>query len=90
MASLWKIDDAVTTVFNKLFYEKMCNDGLTPLEALRQTKLALYNSPERIESSARDRGTDFSASPAPEDGHQPSTATAIRHWASFMLSGPGR
>jgi len=80
-----------TAVFNELFFDKMFGDGgLPPLEALRQKKLALYNSPERIESSARHRDTNFSASPVPEDGDQPTSATAIRHWASFVLSGPGR
>jgi len=35
VASLWKVDDAATAEFMKMFYRKMLKDGMRPAAALR-------------------------------------------------------
>jgi CHAT domain-containing protein len=90
VASLWKVDDEATAALMGLFYHKLWQEKLPPLEALRQAQLFLYRHPERIGPLARARGPDF-AKAARRPATPPAAARApARLWAGFVLSGAGR
>lgn len=46
VASLWKIDDAATTIFMTQFYRSMLKDHLTPTAALRKAQLHMISLPQ--------------------------------------------
>jgi CHAT domain-containing protein/tetratricopeptide (TPR) repeat protein len=90
VASLWKVDDEATAALMGLFYHKLWQEGLPPLDALRQAQLTLHRNPERIARLARLRGPDFTKeaeAPAPPG---PAARAPTRLWAGFVLSGAGR
>jgi CHAT domain-containing protein/tetratricopeptide (TPR) repeat protein len=92
VGSLWKVDDEATAALMGLFYHKLWQEKLPPLEALRQAQLALYYHPERIPILARERGPDFEKAarlPA-ASGAASARRSPARLWAGFVLSGSGR
>jgi CHAT domain-containing protein len=95
VASLWKVDDDATAALMALFYHQLWVQGRPPLEALRQAQLALYGHPQEVKALARGRGPDFDQTvervtqPRPKAG-RPEKRAAVRDWAAFVLSGPGR
>jgi CHAT domain-containing protein len=92
IASLWQVDDDATAALMGLFYHKLWQEKLPPIEALRQAQLTLYRHPERIPQLARARGPDFDKAarlPAASGAASARRAPA-RLWAGFVLSGAGR
>jgi CHAT domain-containing protein len=93
IASLWKVDDQATAALMALFYHKLWTEGKTPLEALRDSQLALMRHPDQIGNLATTRGPDFTKTVRLVDGGQntPRATTADpRLWSGFVLSGAGR
>jgi len=99
VASLWKVDDAATTVLMEQFYTNLWSRKMPKLEALRQAQLTVLNNPslvsKRRAEPAKQRGVDEKEEKLPQGGPTaPPTAPSPRSdpalWAAFVLSGDGR
>jgi CHAT domain-containing protein len=95
VASLWKVDDEATAALMAVFYHELWQEGRPPLEALRQAQLALYRNPKDVGTLAKGRGPDFDKTvkrvvQPPPKGERPTKPAAVKDWAAFVLSGPGR
>jgi CHAT domain-containing protein/tetratricopeptide (TPR) repeat protein len=96
LASLWKVPDEATAALMGRFYHKLWEEGLPPMDALRQAQLEIYRRPERIaEWSKSIRGKFEVVSGSPET--RPAEITPSQdgttppfYWAAFSLSGLGR
>jgi CHAT domain-containing protein len=92
VASLWKVDDQATAALMKLFYHKLWQERKPPIVALREAQLTVYRNPEQIGQLAGARGLDFTKTVQAVKGDRTAPAaktTPARHWAGFILSGPG-
>jgi CHAT domain-containing protein len=92
VASLWKVDDAATTVLMEHFYANLWSEKMSKLEALRQAQLTVLNDPELM---TKKRGIDEKPEKLPPGGS--TTRPAVRAtrsnpalWAAFVLSGDVR
>lgn len=56
VVSLWSVDDQVTAVLMKRFYEQMLKAGKPPAEALREAQLSIYKQGRRGRSTYRTWG----------------------------------
>jgi CHAT domain-containing protein/tetratricopeptide (TPR) repeat protein len=99
VASLWKVDDAATSVLMEQFYTNLWTRKMPKLEALRQAQLAVLNDPglvtKRRARLAKERGIGETPVKLQEGGHvaEPTPAGARSDpslWAAFVLSGDGR
>ncbi len=99
VASLWKVDDAATTVLMEQFYTNLWSKKMPKLEALRQAQLTVLNNPGLVKTRraelAKQRGIDEKPEKLPEGGRiAPAGDRATRSdpslWAAFVLSGDGR
>jgi CHAT domain-containing protein len=96
VASLWKVDDAATTVLMQQFYTNLWSKKMPKLEALRQAQLTVLNNPGLVVASraelAKHRGIDEKPEKLPNGGQaappdtQPARSNPA-HWAAFVLSG---
>jgi tetratricopeptide (TPR) repeat protein/CHAT domain-containing protein len=96
MASLWRVDDAATTVLMEQFYLNLWTHKMPKLEALRQAQLTVLNQPglvvARRAELANQRGIDPAPVKLPARGQiaAPSagkTRSNPAFWAAFVLSG---
>jgi CHAT domain-containing protein len=99
VASLWKVDDAATTVLMEQFYDNLWTKKLHKLEALRQAQLTVLKDPELVTNRraelAKERGIGEAAVKLPEGGRvaapNPRDARSDPSlWAAFVLSGDVR
>ncbi len=94
VAGLWKVEDQATAALMGLFYHKLWRENKSPVVALREAQLTVYQNPERIPRLAKGRGPDFEAvaklptTPAKE--LKPGARAPVKLWAAFVLSGAGQ
>jgi CHAT domain-containing protein len=98
VASLWKVDDAATSVLMERFYVNLWEKKLPKLEALRQAQLAVLNDPALVRGRRAElakRGIDETPGeaaggrpPAPSDRTDARSDPAL--WAAFVLGGDAR
>ena len=72
VASLWKVDDAATTVLMEQFYTNLWSKKMPKLEALRQAQLTVLNNPGLVKARqaelAKRRGIDEKPEKLPDGG----------------------
>ncbi|MEW8347348.1 MAG: tetratricopeptide repeat protein [Candidatus Thiodiazotropha taylori] len=85
LATLWSVADESTGQFMKAMYERRETQGLSKLEALRQTQLAMLGGELRGEHGA---GRGFSRDDRPNDAAKswPGYSHPF-YWAPFILMG---
>ncbi len=95
-ASLWKVDDAATSVLMEEFFSNLWQKKLTRLEALRQAQLTVLNHPEQVAERKKEmrvelakHGQDLQSFELP-DGGKVQNRSHPAWWAAFVLSGDGR
>jgi CHAT domain-containing protein len=99
VTSLWKLEDAATSLLMEEFYTNLWQKKLPKLEALRQAQLTVLREPERVRKRHEEltelnqtRGKlavtvtpDLSSEPASSSPRTPPV-----FWAAFVLSGDVR
>jgi tetratricopeptide (TPR) repeat protein len=98
VASMWKVNDAATSVLMEQFYTNLWVKKMSKLEALRQAQLAVLNNPGLVRARRAElvkRGIGETPGKLPVAGSvPPSSAAGARSepslWAAFVLSGDSR
>tara|TARA_E500000305_G_C4009027_1_gene231643 strand:- start:1095 stop:1481 length:387 start_codon:yes stop_codon:yes gene_type:complete len=99
LGSLWSVDDAATAALMKLFYTKLWNEKLPPIEAIRQAQLEIYRDPGLIEKLTGQRAPLFEGEEnlsrgdltlnANANKQTSQSRTPARLWAAWTLQGSG-
>ena len=88
LATLWRVDDAGTSLLMQRFYELLATGELTKAEALQQAQLSLLHQEdtltERFQNLGIERGGLANASPS---ASSPATLEHPYYWAPFILIG---
>jgi len=94
VGSLWKVDDAATSVLMQEFYTNLWVRKRSKLEALREAQLTVLNNPglvERHRVELAKRGIGPAVKLSGESRVVPPTAPGVRSdpslWAAFVFSG---
>jgi CHAT domain-containing protein len=96
MASLWKVDDAATSLLMKQFYHHLWQEKLSKLEALRRAQLYVLRHPDQVQQRRRElaaqgvRAPEAEANPLPGGGQMAPGRSHPALWAAFVLSGDPR
>ena len=98
VASLWKVDDAATSILMEQFYTNLWVKKLPKLEALRQAQITVLNDPGLVRARSAElaqRGIGEKPEKLPEGGRVAPTiprdaGSDPSLWAAFVLSGDGR
>jgi CHAT domain-containing protein/tetratricopeptide (TPR) repeat protein len=92
VSSLWKVNDAATSVLMEEFYANLWQRQLPKVEALRQAQLTVLKDPERVRrrqaelAKAGLRAPEEEAAPLPKPGTGGERSHPVL-WAAFTLSG---
>ncbi len=92
IASLWKVSDQPTAALMRLFYINLWEQGMPPIDALRQAQLAIHRHPVHVETLAGvARGPNFDrvVKLVTDDEAATDSQASPRWWAGFVLSGSG-
>ena len=101
VASLWKVEDASTSLLMETFYANLWQKKLPRAEALRQARLSLIRDPKQIADRARSLTVELarrgrgpkSPTPRPFVAGITTKPNAKAHpglWAGFVISGDWR
>ncbi|MEO0851914.1 MAG: tetratricopeptide repeat protein [Cyanobacteria bacterium J06648_11] len=88
LATLWRVNDAGTSLLMQRFYEFMATGELTKAEALRQAQLSLLNREATLDDRFTTLGIDRGGlTTADESSSPPATLEHPYYWAPFILIG---
>src|SRR5262249_37939457 len=93
VVSLWKVQDAATSVLMEEFYANLWQRKLPRLEALRQAQLTVLRNPTRVQQRQKElaklgvRGPEDEPEPLPKGGLAAAPRSHPALWAAFILSG---
>jgi len=87
LATLWRIDDAGTSLLMQRFYELLATGGLTKAEALQQAQLSLLNQEESLDQRFETLGLERGLANANAPASTPATLGHPYYWAPFILVG---
>jgi CHAT domain-containing protein/Tfp pilus assembly protein PilF len=97
VTSLWRVDDAATTLLMEEFYANLWKKKLPKLEALRQAQLTVLAHPETVGERAKQlnaelakRGLKLDKPVALPNGGVIGQRSHPAWWAAFVLSGDSR
>lgn len=87
LSTLWPIDDFATSLFMERFYRNSLRDGMSHLEAMRETQLWFLEASRRSVIEKVKPGED---SLTIESAHLPPTFMLPSFWAPFVINGDWR
>ncbi|MEL7333142.1 MAG: CHAT domain-containing protein, partial [Cyanobacteria bacterium J06560_2] len=88
LATLWRVNDAGTSLLMQRFYEFMATGELTKAEALRQAQLSLLNGEATLNERFATLGIDRGGLISEAEASSPSaTLDHPYYWAPFILIG---
>ncbi len=101
VASLWKVEDAATSVLMEGFYDNLWRKNMPCAEALHQAKLTVLRNPEIVTSRRRElrdglarRAVSLEESVTLPGGSSTTAPAPVQthpaQWAAFVLSGDWR
>lgn len=97
VTSLWKVNDAATSILMERFYTRLWQDRLPKWEALRQAQVDLLREPKLLHdretllvSRGLLTGKTTSTNSKPAEPESPGNRSHPSLWAAFVLYGDGR